>query len=221
MKANACWNPQRWTARYADAFGEESAVVLNDGKTVSLQVRGMTLSGSDFDSLRAPDGALTATLPLTPGGDLCSCTFEWEAEVPVQHGGGASTGLLWSRISLGAPLTTGGLDREGVELEFCFADLRVRSRGTSGWWEDELLDIARALPADTYLKICFSCLYSDYSPYGHGSFGCLTCHRGHKSQYLAVRTKADYFHVPATETVQETYLCPEFERRIPGTGYRG
>jgi hypothetical protein len=38
---------------------------------------------------------------------------------------------------------------------------------------------------------------------------------------VAVRSKADYWQVPITEEVPETHLCPEYERRVPGTGYRG
>ena len=49
----------------------------------------------------------------------------------------------------------------------------------------------------------------------------MRCHRDAKGQYLAVRSKADYFHVPVTEDVPETYLCDEYERRTPRTGYRG
>jgi hypothetical protein len=37
--------------------------------------------------------------------------------------------------------------------------------------------------------------------------------------------KQDVTPIPLSDRydrlVQETYLCPEFERRIPGTGYRG
>jgi hypothetical protein len=65
-----------------------------------------------------------------------------------------------------------------------------------------------------------SCLFSDYSPAGHGLTG-IRCHRGAKQLYLAVRSKPDYWHVPLTEAVPETYVCNEYQRRIPGTGYRG
>jgi hypothetical protein len=62
-----------------------------------------------------------------------------------------------------------------------------------------------------------------YSPYGHGLFGGLACFRGNKAGYRAVTGKDDLFAVwdTMTEFVQETHLCPEFERRVPGTGYRG
>ncbi len=49
----------------------------------------------------------------------------------------------------------------------------------------------------------------------------MLCHREAKVQYLAVRSKADYWSVPVTERVPETHLCAEYERRVPGTGYRG
>jgi hypothetical protein len=57
-----------------------------------------------------------------------------------------------------------------------------------------------------------TCLYSDYSPAGHGLRG-MRCHRGAKERYLAVRSKADYWSVPVTEEVPETYLCPEYQPR--------
>ena len=49
----------------------------------------------------------------------------------------------------------------------------------------------------------------------------MLCHREAKVQYLAVRSKADYWSVPVTERVPETHLRAEYERRVPGTGYRG
>lgn len=49
----------------------------------------------------------------------------------------------------------------------------------------------------------------------------MRCHRGAKEQYLSVRSKFDYFDVPVTEIVPEPYLCDEYQRRLPGTGYRG
>ncbi|HSY47275.1 MAG TPA: hypothetical protein VLC46_00525 [Thermoanaerobaculia bacterium] len=73
------------------------------------------------------------------------------------------------------------------------------------------------------MRACINCLHSDYSPYGHGLFGYMTCFRNRKAEYLRVKSKDDFWkvHDHFEEMVQETYLCPEFERRVPGTGYRG
>jgi hypothetical protein len=53
-------------------------------------------------------------------------------------------------------------------------------------------------------------------------FGGLTCFRDNKTGYRAVNSKSAMFQAwgTMTEYVQETYLCPEFEKRTPGTGYR-
>jgi len=88
------------------------------------------------------------------------------------------------------------------------------------WFEDGLQRLEGELPEGVTFVCCVTCLYSDYSPAGHGLLG-MSCHRGAKAQYLAVRSKSDYFKVPRTEEVMETHVCPEFQRRIPGTGYRG
>jgi hypothetical protein len=91
---------------------------------------------------------------------------------------------------------------------------------SDSWFEDGLLRLEQSFPPDQQLVACLTCLYSDYSPGGHGLTG-MRCHRDAKTQYLAVRSKADYWGVPVTEDVPETYLCDEYERRVSGTGYRG
>lgn len=73
------------------------------------------------------------------------------------------------------------------------------------------------------MKIRFCCAYSDYSVFGHGVFGGLACFRNNKHEYLAISNKSAFMKLWPThiEDVQETYCCSEFERRKPGTGYRG
>ena len=91
-----------------------------------------------------------------------------------------------------------------------------------------MLDVQRKLPPCTFMKACINCAFSDYSPYGHGLFGNMICFRANKAGYLALPSGEDfekeaYFAVLDTvsEMVQEIHLCPEFQRRKPGTGYRG
>lgn len=51
----------------------------------------------------------------------------------------------------------------------------------------------------------------------------MACFRNSEQAYLSLKGKAAYFNLQKeiAEFVQETYLCPEFEKRIAGTGYRG
>jgi hypothetical protein len=51
----------------------------------------------------------------------------------------------------------------------------------------------------------------------------MLCFRGCKAEYRQVKSKGDLFRImdKLTGQVQETWLCPEYEHRAPGTGYRG
>src|SRR5260370_20639039 len=92
---------------------------------------------------------------------------------------------------------------------------------SADWFEDELLSLQRALPVGMALKTCFTCAYSDYSPYGHGLFGGMACFRSFKAEYSRVQSKDDLFPLlDKADRVQEPYLCADFDIRKPHTGYR-
>jgi hypothetical protein len=131
-------------------------------------------------------------------------------------------GLLLAHLELGEPRANGSLDRELLALRLSVDGRQYCSSGRSGWFEDELIDIQRQLPEGTFLKACITCAFSDYSPAGHGLFGGLACFRDNKIGYKLVKSKSDLFRIWDTksEFVQETYVCPEFERRAPHAGYR-
>ncbi len=213
-----------YPASYTDRFGEEQITIKNDGKFLRTVISGVEFVGSDFDSLR-PVGDM-AELPantLTFNADsLCSCTFELDMPLPIWMDDTPITGSLHVRLVLGDPAPNGGIDKEYLELELKIANDVIRSR-VRGYFEDALLDIQSKLPDGVYMLACINCAFSEYSPFGSGLFGSMACFRDNKEGYLQVKSKDDIFTIwpTMTEFVQETYLCPEFARRVPGTGYRG
>lgn len=91
-------------------------------------------------------------------------------------------------------------------------------------FESVLLDISKQIQEYYYIKSCFSCQYSDYSPYGSGDYGTMLCYRRHKEEYLKVNNKNDFFEyleMKDFDTRQEDYLCEEYEVRNKCKGYRG
>jgi hypothetical protein len=211
---------------YRDSVAEEAIALHNDGKTLRLRVRGIDFAGSDFDTLepvRAPREATGAGFTLDPSGTLCAFELSFSMPMPLVTPPSWDIWALQVRFALGALLPNGRIASEVVELALEFQGQTFRSMGTSGWFEDELVDLQRRLPPGVYMLACINCAFSDYSPAGHGCFGGLACFRGAKEAYKKVNTKADLFQVwdRMTEFVQETYVCPEFERRRPGAGYRG
>ena len=209
---------------YTDAFGSEPTTLVNDGETLRLSLQGVEFVGGDFDSLE-PNGAAPEQLKrfTLSQGYLCSCRIECRIPVPIHDHGDQVDGTLLVEVVLGDPAPNGRLDREQLRIVLEYRGLRFAGPGTSGWFEDELLALQAQLPEGVYIKACINCLYSDYSPGGHGFFGGMMCFRNLKAEYLKVTTKLQFWSVHGRQDrlVQETYLCPEFERRIPGTGYRG
>lgn len=95
--------------------------------------------------------------------------------------------------------------------------------GMEDTFEIALQKLSRLLPLGVRMRSCLFCQYGDYSPYGNPSFGGMMCFRNMKDEYNRVRGKSDFLslHGPIVQDVQETYLCSEFEDRVPGSGYRG
>jgi hypothetical protein len=214
----------RYPATYSDAHGSEATTISNDSEKLRLSLRGVEFVGRDFDSLE-PVGAEPGPLRqfTLNQGCLCSCRIVCRIPVPVHDRGKMLDGTLLVELVLGEPAPNGALDREQLRIVLEYGGQRFAGTGTSGWFEDELLGIQAQLPEGVFFKACINCLYSDYSPYGHGLFGSMMCFRNLKVEYLRVTTKQEFWSVHGRQDrfVQETYLCPDFERRIPGTGYRG
>jgi len=198
---------------------------MNDGETLRMEIRGLTFVGKDFDALEPPQNVTADQLAQfrLSRNELCSCRIQCEIPITIQDNDARKDGCLSVEVILGEPTQTGALDREDLRITLTCDHGKYSGSGKSGWFEDELLEIQEQLPADVYVVACINCLFSDYSPYGHGAFGCMMCFRNLKTEYLKVKTKKEFWsvHDRYDRMVQETYRCPQFERRIPGTGYRG
>ena len=182
-------------------------------------LRGIDLWGTDFDNLELVDPAAGAgQLPLNEAGELSDC--ELSGDLPCSVAVGGRRRPVTIAFSLDLRRAAAPLPDRGHRLRLSLVLDGVCCQVTDDWFEGGLPRLERAMPPGAQLMCCVTCLFSDYSPGGHGLTG-IRCHRGAKDQYLGVRSKADYWSVPVTEEVPETYLCEEYQRRIPGTGYRG
>ncbi len=183
---------------------------------IHAEIRGVHVWGADFDGLDAEGTADAGSrLALNQVDELSNCVLSGDLPCTVTVSGVTRPSTIRFVLDLSPPLDP-SLANLTLACEIDGATYAVS--GT--WFEDGLLRLERSFPPDHQLVACLTCLYSDYPPGGHGLTG-MQCHRDAKTQYLAVRTKADYWGVPVTEDVPETYLCDEYERRVPGTGYRG
>jgi Family of unknown function (DUF6304) len=218
---------EAYPAVYRDRFGEVATTLYNDGKQLRMTLRGVKFTGrslDDWDPGAHADVTLLQSFTfMRSGRELCEYTLEFDMPIQMVFQAEQLQGTLHVLLTLGAATPNGGTDREILFLRLTVGDSSFASQGKVGWFEDELLDIQRQLPEGMYMQICFCCAYSDYHPVGNGLFGDLACFRNKKREYLAIRNKYALMDMWPTHIgdVQETYRCPEFERRKLGTGYRG
>ena len=216
-----------YPAKYFDKFGEENTTIQNNGKELKMVVRGLEFTDTSFDSWEPTDKNNPELLNLflihPMFNTLYQYKLEFEIQIPVVKQIQTLQGILKVNLEMVGLETNKAGGREDLKLELYVDGKEFSSCGKHGWFEDELQEIKAALPEGMYIKSCINCAFSDYSPAGFGLFGWLACFRNTKQEYLSLTGKEAYFKLQdkIAEFVQETFLCPEFEKRVPGTGYRG
>ena len=217
---------QIYPAKYIDKNGEEKIEIRNDGRILRMEIRGVRFAGSDFDFFET-DGDFSQeqlkTFTLSKTNNLCECTIFCEIPILILENEIETEARLSMKLELGKVTEKGWIDKEILSLTLKYKDFEFDSRGTSGWFEDELVDLQKQMPEEHKLKCCFGCAFSDYHVAGNGLFGDMLCFRNIKEKYLKVTDKYEFIGIldDYEEKVQETYLCPEFEIRKSGIGYRG
>lgn len=113
---------------------------------------------------------------------------------------------------------------EIYDFSFCVDDKKYICENKTAFFETALNELSEKMANDYYFMSCFTCQYSDYSPYGQDDFGCMLCYKDYKEDCLKVNSKAEYFeHLDGKKcfACQETFICPEFCLRTISEGYRG
>ena len=213
---------------YTDKFGQEKTRIYNDGKNLSMQLRGIDFRGASFDdfvtNMESVD-LLKILFPLHPaGGYLCSCRIECAIPIIVTNHEQVEHTNLHMRLDLGDPDHRNAIDKEELFLSLSYQDQFFTSYSGRGWFEDALNEIQEQLPPGLRMKTCFTCYWSDYHPVGNGIFGSMACFRLNKTKYIQMgHDKHALMRLweERDEFVQETYYCSEHQQRPPNTGYRG
>ena len=124
-------------------------------------------------------------------------------------------------VNLGKPSANGGIGK--LKAQFIFSVDKDKFESESDNFDVAFAQIQKEMLPTYWLKNCYGCHYSDYSPAGNGFFGDLMCFRNNKAAYLTAAKKEDFFKLALEGfiAVQETYCCSQFAHREKGTGYRG
>ncbi len=125
-----------YRARYHDEHGDEETTLYNDGKTLRMQVRDATFSGTMFDDFEPEEGTDASALAsfCLHHNALCGCTIEYDRPLPMVANGRETEAALHVKVTLGFPNARGGLDRTEVHLTLHYAGNEYRSSGDSTWF---------------------------------------------------------------------------------------
>ncbi|MCQ2555118.1 MAG: DUF6304 family protein [Clostridia bacterium] len=236
-----------WKAHYIDKLHNEDIDIINDTGSespLSFTIEGMTFSGMDLSDFELVSGEKYSEAKekfcILKMGPYRTQNGAWnyyylqrytmKIDIPVHVIRKADKqdieGILHIEFELVEP------DNEKADFdEIILHDFTLYVEGKSYscqdknfWFEDRLKEIGKMIEESYYLMCCFTCQFSDYSPYGNDDFGNMLCYRANKAEYLKVNNKEEYFRYVGdldAYTVQETGLCSEYEIRNRSDGYRG
>ncbi|SNR14164.1 DUF6304 family protein [Tenacibaculum jejuense] len=153
--------------------------------------------------------------------ELTNCIIKLDLQLEFTH----KKSLLPKKVNGILVIALGSYSsKEDPIFKYTFSVLNTEYK-VAGYSFEELFDNLKETIKDNYLiKNCYGCNYSDYSPYGRGSFGDMLCLKNAKEKYLKINGKDGLLELMSNEKiiqVQETYLCSKFEFRKENIGYRG
>ena len=112
---------------------------------LQVMLRGVDFAGDDFDSLtpvRALSDEERGMFVLTPKGlCLCACTMNWSMPLTLLENANEIAAELRVSLVLGEPRDDGGITDEQLTVHLLSRAGEFSSRGLSGWFEDELLEL--------------------------------------------------------------------------------
>lgn len=217
--------PVHYSARYRDEFGEETTIIENDGDTLSVILREVTFTGSDFHDLHISENAPSSKrrlFNLSPDDALCGYLLDFDIPVWCTSQEGTSEAILHIHVELAKLGEDNHIVNEVLLLTIEYQEKMYKSDGKNLYstFDEQLTALTSNLPDEIYLKVCWNCAFADYFPGGSGMFGNLACFRDIKDDYRKVKDKKTLMDLwdKYTDDVQEIDLCPEFEKRPPGIG---
>lgn len=214
----------QYPAIYRDEFGEETVTIENDGKTLSLVLRGREFKGKNFHSLGILDDLKEYNSFNICLGDLCGYSIDSNIPVWLISENREEQTQLHVHVEYGKCDAQNKTTCEVLQLTLVYQGQVYQSDGRNfeGTFDEQLTDLDDALPKEVYLKTCWNCIFSDYFISGSGMFGEMACFRNTKDEYLKVKSKMDLSGLwdRRAENVQEIHLCPEFRKRPLGVGGR-
>lgn len=212
---------------YKDQYGEEQSIFYLENGILTIQLRGISFVGKDFDELYAtanqenylafdqPAAAKKGGRAWGWNGALTDCTFQIAFPIQMIHHDTVSSSSLTATLNIAIRERNGIIcNRYHLQLTLKWAGKDYSTSNEYESFEPALCDLQRILPPEHILKCCLSCRHSHYSIYGNAPFGNLMCFK-RVSPEPVFKDKDDLIDIDPeffdqTEFVPELGICPEY-----------
>ncbi|MCM1578235.1 MAG: hypothetical protein NC078_05485 [Ruminococcus sp.] len=151
--------------------------------------------------------------------------------------GGRIEGVLHYAFYMTSPAPQGHIVRgkcdnekvpfDSVVFDGCSIDVngkRFICENKSLFFENILTELSVKMKEEYPILSCFTCQFSEYSPYGNDDFGDMLCYGRYREECLKVNDKDGFFEYLENKDCgkrQEIYLCSDHEFRDKAEGYWG
>jgi hypothetical protein len=230
-------------AIFKDVKGSSNATLRTMGTWVSFKTRGIRFDGSNLLTWKVREHLISQDVaqvkfnfhapPIAPVDvtyygaagvvpqlDNFNLDFELPVKLATQGEPGSEPTLEEVKIRFKASHDS---KAESFSISLVLADGKTIIRPTSpgidengypATFDDQIKQIQMQLPAKSYLKTCWNCALSEYSPVNKQNFGGLGCFR----QWPNITTLRNPMELlrnwkKRIEDVQETHSCESFKRR--------
>jgi hypothetical protein len=192
---------------YEDELGIEHTTLELLPGGIRFVLRGTVHEGTSIDEADLPDRPWR------------NCRFEGELPVLMFANEVRAVATLGFAFVFGSDVSKGPslcltlhTPEQSYFVEQTYAD----------FW-DGLKEISARLPPGIHLHCCFSCQFSDYSPFGQSTFGSMICVFENRERWLAGQDKSDWIdaHGESPAWRREMHFCEHYSPRTRPAGYRG
>jgi hypothetical protein len=209
-------------ARYIDNDGEIYTEIIDSGNILKLRLKDYEFTSKFLDDFTLSDNQQIRDnrFQFNTHGELTNYTLL--LEIPIRLSIDSEINFCSLQCELKVNRTKDNYNDTIANCKLRI-DNKLIDSGSFDLFETGLNSINKQLPENAKLICCFNCLFSDYSVYGQGFWGTMSCFKNIKDKYLKVRDKDGYMEIMENydRIVSETHYCNEYTTRIKGTGYRG
>ena len=205
-----------YPTKYKDDRGAIDTIIVTDGKSIKMTLRGIDFNGIHFWELY-PETTISSDLPkgfsFSEEGFLIN--YSMKINMPV---------LVVTDQNNEIEAT--------IDFEMGNGKILITIEGKTYFlgrpnFEYGLNPTNTIIPNIKYIKCCTNCAHSEYSPFGSDTYGDLMCFKKSKQVWKTIGNLGlkdiDNWEKLIIERTQEAFLCEEFEKRdfnAPGYNHR-